>query len=39
MAEMEKQLQDIYYNPSSGFRRRDLLYQPTKALTPKSTVK
>jgi len=39
MAEMEKQLQDIYYNPSSGFRRRDLLYQQTKDLNPKPTVK
>ena len=32
-------MRDIYYNPSTGFRRRDLLYQQTKALTPKPTVK
>ena len=32
-------MRDIYYNPSTGFRRRDLFYQQTKALTPKPTVK
>ena len=38
MVDIQK-MRDIYYNPSLGFRRRDLLMKQTNELTPAPTVK
>jgi len=34
-----QKMRNIYHNPSTGFRRRDLFLQQTKTLIPKPTVK